>query len=173
MSDCILHLPRVYLSHLKKFVCRKKNRASIRFDAEYSEEHCSSRSHSTSFVKNHGFSLIFDDFQDLPWAQCVTHLTCSSPAHVPPTTNIARGSETSEAQACGCHWGITKHPAVLRLWNYANIQIFRILHFFTYKIMDFQSSKLQNYINWTQINEMKRYLCALSHRGPHALRGWF
>ena len=38
MSDCILYLPQVYLRDLKKFVCREKILASIRFGAEYSEE---------------------------------------------------------------------------------------------------------------------------------------
>ncbi len=38
MSDCILHLPQVYLRDIKNSYVGKKNLASIRFGAEYSEE---------------------------------------------------------------------------------------------------------------------------------------
>ena len=76
MSDCILHLPQVYLRDLKKFLCRENVRASIRFGAEYSEGKCYSRKkagqehefrakYTVIFIKKIGFWSLWRPFSAL------------------------------------------------------------------------------------------------------------
>ena len=59
-------------------------------------------------------------------------------------------SETRETQAPRWQWDTRKHPIGLHLWNYASIQISRILHFFTYIFIWFSIiKKEQNYMSVT------------------------
>ena len=108
------------------------------------------KNHQKSWISIdfHWFSLIFDFFCDFPRIGLAVSVSLTWPTHHPydvsPTTKIAHGSGTSEPQSCRGHWDITKHPAVLKSWNYVNIQIFMILPFFHTVFTTLK--KKQNYI---------------------------
>ena len=79
------------------------------------------------------FSLIFVDFQGFSLSSgCHTLDMLLTPPWHCATRHLNRPREVNHAKhtLTGCQGCITKHPAVLKSWNYANIQIFMILPFF-------------------------------------------